>query len=56
MIAGFSILSRGIPASSLMNGVSVGPPGTRMFTVIPVSASSLAQTADMDSSAAFDAP
>src|SRR6516162_10640869 len=37
-------------------GVSVGPPGTRMFTVTPVPSRSLAKLTQLASSAALDAP
>ncbi len=37
-------------------GVSVGPPGTRMFTLTPEPSSSFAQLADSASSAALEAP
>ena len=56
MIAGLSIWSRGQPEASLMNGVSVGPPGTRTLTPTPVPSSSSAHTADIDSSADLVAP
>src|SRR5581483_11023795 len=56
MMSGRSILSRGQPDSSAISGVSVGPPGTTTLTVTPEPSSSLAQTADIDSSAALAAP
>ena len=56
MICGRSIFSRGQPDASEIIGVSVGPPGTSTFTVMPLAASSLAHTAVIDSSAALAAP
>jgi len=46
---------RGLPGGK-KPGVSVGPPGTRMFTVTPVPSRSLAKLTQLASSAALDAP
>src|SRR5262249_23194792 len=46
---------RGLPGGK-KPGVSVGPPGTRMFTVTPVPSRSLAKLTQLASSAALEAP
>ena len=56
MTLGLSIASLAQPDSAPMKGVSVGPPGIRTFTVMPLPANSAAQTAELASSAALVAP
>jgi hypothetical protein len=56
MISGSSRMGcRGLPGGK-KPGVSVGPPGTRMFTVTPVPSRSLAKLAQLASSAVLEAP